>query len=186
MDARGEYARDHRGRRNADWYSYGDSVLAVADARVAAIVDGIPDNTPGEGSRAVEMRVATVLGNYVLLDLGPNAGGHRYALYGHLQPGSLRVHPGDAVRQGQVLGAIGNSGNSDGPHLHFHVTEAGDSAAAPLRGEGVPFVLDAFTVVAHDPERVKQHAQLTALGSHRAELPVEGDVVRVGGDLRRS
>jgi murein DD-endopeptidase MepM/ murein hydrolase activator NlpD len=60
------------------------------------------------------------------------------------------VRAGDAVHRGQVLGAIGNSGSSDGPHLHFHVTEAADSAAAPLRGEGVPFVLDSFNVVSHD------------------------------------
>jgi murein DD-endopeptidase MepM/ murein hydrolase activator NlpD len=126
--------------------------------------------------------VATVLGNYVLLDLGPARDAeHRYALYGHLKPGTLRVQVGDAVRRGQTLGAIGNSGNSDGPHLHFHVTEAADAAAAPLRGEGVPFLLEAFTVVAHDPERVAQHAPLTVLGLHRAALPVEGDVVRLAG-----
>ena len=179
MDARGEYARDHRGRRNTYWYGYGEPVLAVAAARVVGVVDSIPDNTPGEGSRAVPMRVATVLGNYVVLDLGPASGvAHRYALYGHLKPGTLRVRVGDVVNPGQVLGAIGNSGNSDGPHLHFHVTEAVDAAAAPLRAEGVPFVLEAFTVVAHDPERVAQHAPLTALGPHRAALPVEGDVVR--------
>jgi hypothetical protein len=184
LDARGEYARAHRGRRNADWYGYGEPVLAVAEARVAAVVDGISDNTPGEGSRAVPMRVATVLGNYVLLDLGrgPGAGEtHRYALYGHLKPGTLRVRVGDAVRPGQVLGAIGNSGNSDGPHLHHQVTEAADDATAPLRGEGVPFVLEVFTVVAHDPERVAAHAPLSALGPHRAALPVEGDVVRLTG-----
>ena len=181
MDARGEYARDHRGRRNTDWYGYGESVFAVADARVVEVVDSIPDNTPGEGSRAVPMRVATVLGNYVLLDLGPASdAAHRYALYGHLKPGTLRVRVGDVVRRGQVLGAIGNSGNSDGPHLHFHVTESADAAAAALRGEGVPFLLEAFTVVAHDPERVAQHAPLTALGPHRAALPVEGDVIRPG------
>jgi hypothetical protein len=180
MDARGEYARDHRGRRNTDWYGYGEPVFAVADARVTHVVDGIPDNTPGEGSRAVPMRVGTVLGNYVLLDLGGGAGNgaHRFALYGHLQPGSLEVKAGDAVHQGQVLGVIGNSGNSDGPHLHFHVTQAADSEAAPLRAEGVPFVLDSFTVVSHDPERVAQHARLTAIGVHREELPVEGDVIR--------
>jgi len=182
MDARGEYARDHRGRRNADWYGYEELLLAVADARVAAVMDSIPDNTPGEGSRAVPMRVATVLGNYVLLDLGSRQGeAHRYALYGHLKPGSLRVRVGDVVHRGQILGAIGNSGNSDGPHLHFHVTEAADPAAAPLRSEGVPFVLEAFTVVAHDPERVAQHAPLTALGPHHFALPVEGDVVRFAG-----
>ena len=183
MDASGEYARDHRGRRNSDWYSYGEPVLAVADARVVGVIDGIPDNTPGEGSRAVPIRVGTVLGNYVVLDLGARAdgGAHRFALYGHLQPGSIKVKAGDTVRRGQVLGVIGNSGNSDGPHLHFHVTEAADSAAAPLRGEGVPFVIDSFSVVAHDPERVKEHARLTALGSHREALPVEGDVVRTVG-----
>jgi murein DD-endopeptidase MepM/ murein hydrolase activator NlpD len=180
MDARGEYARDHRGRRNTDWYGYGAPVLAIANARVVAVVDGIPDNTPGEGSRAVAMRVGTVLGDYVLLDLEPGRGAaHRYALYGHLQPGSVRVRVGDAVSRGQVLGAIGNSGNSDGPHLHFHVTEAADGEAAPLRGEGVPFVLDAFTVVAHDPELEARHAPLSAIGPHRAALPVEGDVIRL-------
>jgi hypothetical protein len=180
MDARGEYARDHRGRRNTDWYGYGAPVLAIANARVVAVVDGIPDNTPGEGSRAVAMRVGTVLGDYVLLDLEPGRGAaHRYALYGHLQPGSVRVRVGDAVSRGQVLGAIGNSGNSDGPHLHFHVTEAADVEAAPLRGEGVPFVLDAFTVVAHDPELEARHAPLSAIGPHRAALPVEGDVIRL-------
>jgi murein DD-endopeptidase MepM/ murein hydrolase activator NlpD len=180
MDSRGEYARDHRGRRNTDWYGYGEPVLAAANARVAAVMDSIPDNTPGENSRAVAMKVSTVLGNYVLLDLGPGQSGmHRYAMYGHLKPGTLRVRAGDSVTVGQVLGAIGNSGNSDGPHLHFHVTEAADADAAPLRGEGVPFVIESFTVVAHDPERVSQRASLTALGAHRAALPVEGDVIRI-------
>ena len=181
IDARGEYARDHKGRQNADWYGYREPVRAVADARVAAVVDGIPDNTPGENSRAVPMTVGTVLGNYVLLDLGAGDNGlHRFALYGHLESGSLRVQPGDSVHRGQMIAAIGNSGNSDGPHLHFHITEAPDAATAPLRGEGIPFVLDSFLVVAHDPERVSQGARLTALGSHRSALPTEGDVIRIG------
>lgn len=61
MDARREYARDGKGRRNADWYGYGEAVRAAADASVAAVVDGVPDNTPGENSRAVPMKVDTVL-----------------------------------------------------------------------------------------------------------------------------
>jgi len=181
MDARGDYARDRKGRRNADWYGYGEPVRAVTDARVVAAIDSIPDNTPGENSRAVAMTVATVLGNYVVLDLGAGSETvRRYALYGHLKPGTIQVHVGDVVSRGQALGAIGNSGNSDGPHLHFHVTEAPDAATAPLRGEGIPFMLDAFAVVAHDPGRVSERAQLTPLGLHQHALPVEGDVIRIG------
>ncbi len=185
MDARGEYARDHEGRRNTDWYGYGEPVYAAADARVAAVVDSIPDNVPGENSRAVAMTVGTVLGNYVVLDLGPgDRAVHRYALYGHLEPGTVKVHAGDVVHRGQELGSIGNSGNSDGPHLHFHITEAADAAAAPLRSEGVPFVLAEFTVVGHDPELVAKHASLTPLGGHRNALAVEGDVIRIADGRR--
>ena len=43
------------------------------------------------------------------------------SLYGHLQQGSLRVHVGDQVRRGQVLGQVGDSGNTGEPHLHLQV-----------------------------------------------------------------
>jgi hypothetical protein len=49
--------------------------------------------------------------------------------------------PDDYVRRGDVLGRLGNSGNSTGPHLHFQVTE-GNSV---LQSGGVPFVFDKFT-----------------------------------------
>jgi murein DD-endopeptidase MepM/ murein hydrolase activator NlpD len=42
-------------------------------------------------------------------------------LYGHLEQGSLRVGVGDHVRRGQVIGQVGDSGNSDEPHLHIQV-----------------------------------------------------------------
>jgi murein DD-endopeptidase MepM/ murein hydrolase activator NlpD len=44
---------------------------------------------------------------------------HTFTLYGHLE--SFAVHPGDQVRQGQVIGLLGSSGNSTGPHTHFEV-----------------------------------------------------------------
>ena len=43
------------------------------------------------------------------------------SLYGHLKQGSLRVHVGEQVRRGQVLGEVGDSGNSGEPHLHLQV-----------------------------------------------------------------
>ena len=67
-------------------------------------------------------------GNHVVLDLG----GGRFAFYAHLQPGSLRVKAGERVKAGQVLGLVGNSGNSTEPHLHFHISN-GDLAAGIRR-----------------------------------------------------
>ncbi len=74
-------------------------------------------------------------GNWISLRVGS-----AYVFYAHLQPGSILVREGQRVRRGQVLGRLGNSGNSVGPHLHFHV---GDDNS--LNGsEPVPFVFDSF------------------------------------------
>jgi murein DD-endopeptidase MepM/ murein hydrolase activator NlpD len=117
--------------------AYGQEVIAVAAGRIVVVQDGIPDNVPGD-SRAVGMTTETLGGNYVLQDLG----NERFAFYAHLQPGSVRVREGDQVARGQVLGLVGNSGNSQRPHLHFHVVDR-DHA---LRGEGVPYLFDSLHV----------------------------------------
>ena len=44
-----------------------------------------------------------------------------FAGYAHLKPGSVRVNRGQRVRPGQVIGKLGNSGNTTGPHLHWSV-----------------------------------------------------------------
>jgi murein DD-endopeptidase len=121
---------------NKNYRGYASAVLAVADARVFAIKDGIAENVPDNVKRAVPMTLETMGGNQVVLDLGA----HRYAFYAHLQPGSIRVKSGQRVRRGQVLGLLGNSGNSSAPHLHFHV---GDESTI-LGGEGLPYVIDRF------------------------------------------
>jgi murein DD-endopeptidase MepM/ murein hydrolase activator NlpD len=159
--------------------TYGAEVVAVADARVAEVIDGIPDNwTPDQAresraARAVPMTLATVRGNAVTLDLG----GDKYALYVHLQPGSIRVKPGDRVRRGQVLGLVGNSGNSTGPHLHFHV-----ASSAGLNGHGLPFVLDSFELVAMVPQRPDWREHIVwipaAEQARRHEMPLSGSAVR--------
>jgi hypothetical protein len=138
LGADGRLARDGVGG-NALWHGYGTPVLAVADAEVVEIRDGLPENAPLSSERAVPNRRETIGGNYVVLQLAADA----FAFYAHLQPGSLRVAVGDRVRSGQVLGLIGNSGNSDAPHLHFHLTDTAD----PMSGEGIPFALDSFSIL---------------------------------------
>jgi Peptidase family M23 len=118
----------------ASYPTYGADVISVARGVVVRTLDGIADNVP-VGSLP-PFSLETVGGNYVVVDIG---GGH-FAFYAHLQPGSLRVRVGDRVTQGQVLGLLGNSGNSDFPHLHFHVTDS----PSPLTSDGLPYEFTFF------------------------------------------
>lgn len=130
------YAGDPK--KNTNYLCYGADVIAVADGKVVAAKDGIPENTPDPTARAVEMTMDTVGGNFVALDIGY----HRHALYGHLIPGSLKVKVGDTVKRGQVLGRLGNSGNSTEPHLHFQIADAPSFVLA----NGLPYVYDRIEV----------------------------------------
>jgi hypothetical protein len=116
---------------------FGKPVLAVADAVVVAVIDGLPEQTPGKFPTNIPLDEAD--GNSVLLDLGQQ----RYAMYAHMQPGSIKVRKGQQVMVGQVIGLVGNSGNSVAPHLHFQVTGGPSSLAS----NGLPYEIRSFEVV---------------------------------------
>jgi len=153
---------------NKNYLAYGNDALAVADGVVTEVKDGIPENVPGINSRAVPITLETVGGNHVILDIG---GGH-FAFYAHLQPGSLRVKLGDRVRRGQVLGLVGNSGNSTEPHLHFHI----ENGSSPLGAEGLPYALPSFEVVGSGWGWKLADAKGPA-EVHKDEIPMENEVV---------
>jgi murein DD-endopeptidase MepM/ murein hydrolase activator NlpD len=161
--------------KNAAWAAYGAEVLAVADAVVADVKDGIPENDPTSDKKAVPINLETVAGNYVILDLG---GGY-YAFYAHLQPKSIRVKVGDRVNRGQVLALLGNSGNSDAPHLHFHLADGN----SPLGAEGVPYVFQSFEMQGILPSKKLlveggwKPQPGTKSDKRRLEIPVENAVV---------
>ncbi|MGD9936125.1 MAG: M23 family metallopeptidase [Methanoregulaceae archaeon] len=121
-----------------DYVGYGAEVYAVADGTVVAALDGLPDIETIYTARHLE--VAELAGNSVILEIENGT----YACYGHMVPGSVRVKAGDVVQEGQVLGKMGNSGNSDLPHLHFQVVK-GD--ASFLGAEGYPHVYRSFTLI---------------------------------------
>jgi murein DD-endopeptidase MepM/ murein hydrolase activator NlpD len=73
----------------------------------------------------------------VIVDIGNK----KYACYAHMIPGSIRVKKGDTVAEGQIIGLMGNSGNSDLPHLHFQIVTDNPSF---LGAEGYPHVYRSF------------------------------------------
>jgi murein DD-endopeptidase MepM/ murein hydrolase activator NlpD len=145
----GESGLSHKGdgTRFDDYYAYGADVLAAANGRVISTANDQPEDPsamqrPNETQEAYFARLqkeqgerlakglTAITGNYVMIDHGKN----EYSLYAHLQPGSVRVHIGDQVKAGDVIGKLGSSGNSTEPHLHFQVCDKPDS----LMCSGIP------------------------------------------------
>ncbi len=114
--------------------AFGAEVHAVADGTVVAVVDNLAEQVPG--ATPVGLALDQYAGNHVIEDIG----GGNFVMYAHLQTGSVKAKPGDRLTTGQSLAAVGNTGNTDGPHLHFQVMSTSD----PLRSNGLPFVFDKF------------------------------------------
>jgi murein DD-endopeptidase MepM/ murein hydrolase activator NlpD len=90
-------------------YRQGDPIIATADGQVVT----------------VDVDLAG-FGNYVIIK-------HKYGFYtryAHMQ--SFSVTAGQRVQQGQVIGRIGNTGLSTGPHLHYEV-HVGSDVVDPLK-----------------------------------------------------
>jgi len=120
-----------------DYYGFGQNLYAVGNGTVVYVRDGVPDIEIT--TQKPPVTVDSALGNGVVIDLGDN----KYACYGHMVNGSVRVKVGDSVTEGQVIGLMGNTGNSDAPHLHFQVITDNPTV---LGGEGYPIVYRSFTV----------------------------------------
>jgi murein DD-endopeptidase MepM/ murein hydrolase activator NlpD len=126
-------------RADVNSYPYfGTDIHAVADGPVVAVVDDLPEQVPGASPTGLPLDQYG--GNHIVQDIGDG----NYAFYAHLRTGSIAVRPGDRLTTGQVIADLGNSGNTDAPHLHFHVMSTPD----PLRSDGLPFVIDSFTLAA--------------------------------------
>jgi hypothetical protein len=141
----------------------------VADGIVSETKDGLPQNTPGAKSLAIPITLESIGGNHVIMDMGNGL----YAFYAHMQPGSLRVKVGDKVHRGQVLGLLGNTGNSSEPHLHFDIC----NASSMLACEGIPYAFASFEVVGKGEGWKSADAHGAAV-KHEMEIPTEDEVVQ--------
>jgi hypothetical protein len=121
---------------------FGQPVYAVAPGRVVRVRQWQRDHwsrtsVPALLYLIVESMVrelfgaGRVIGNHVVVDHGDG----RYALYAHLQRGSVGVRPGQRVESGEQIARCGNSGNSSEPHVHFQVMDR----SRPTFAAGLPF-----------------------------------------------
>jgi len=152
---------------------FGDPIVSATRGKVVRVVKNIPETQPT--INLPPAHAATAGGNYIVVRLARK----RYAFYAHMQPGSARVKVGQKVRVGQVIGLLGNSGNSNAPHLHFHMMDGPD----PLASNGLPYVFKRFGVEGRLLnfgdlfDGVRAQIQPRFAGLHSRQLPLNLQVV---------
>ncbi len=104
------------GKTNDDYYAFGKELIAPCNAEVVIVVDGVKDNVPGE------LNPIYAPGNTVILKTNNN----EYLFFAHFKQNSIVVKQGQKIKQGELLGLCGNSGNSSEAHLHFHIQNVED------------------------------------------------------------
>jgi hypothetical protein len=169
--------------RLSSYLSYRQPLIAGASGRVVSAHDGVHNNPP-QGVLTGSPPINDFAGNYVSIRIGPR----RYLLYAHMVPGSLRVRKGQQVRRGQVIGLLGNSGNSSTPHLHFQVSDR--PGFAPV--DSLPFVFNRFALLGQITDEFSDEtlalrptgdlafAPAGAPRLRRQELPLDRNVLRFG------
>lgn len=126
--------------------SYGEEIIAVGDGPIVAMVWDLEQHTPGADPTGLKLEEYG--GNHIVQDLG---NGH-YAFYAHLQPGNpFGLQVGQELKRGDVIAHLGNSGNSDSPHLHFHIMDS----PLPLASNGLPFLIDSFVLAGRIPSEAE-------------------------------
>ncbi len=126
--------------RDEDYCWYGEDILAIAGGKIISCFNEVmlrinfPDDSETdeevlkERKKIIEQfgHMPLQCGNYAIIkhDNG------EYSLYGHMIYHSLTVKKGDFVKQGQIIGKIGNTGKSGCPHLHFQLMNGPDYSTA--------------------------------------------------------
>ncbi|NYF89653.1 M23 family metallopeptidase [Tunturiibacter empetritectus] len=162
-----------------NYTAYDADVIAVADATVVSTRNDLTDQVPGVMPDPKTINLENVDGNHVVLNLGDGV----FAFYAHLQKGSVLVSPGDHVKRGQLLGKLGNTGNTSGPHLHFHLMEG----ASELGSNGIAYAIDHFDFAgqisaqqfqdAKDLEGVWNKGLLPTPSPRHDQFPLDLDII---------
>ncbi|WP_299333587.1 peptidoglycan DD-metalloendopeptidase family protein [uncultured Psychroserpens sp.] len=103
-------------KKNENYYVFGKDIIAPCDAKVVKVITGVKDNIPGE------LNPEQLTGNTIVLQTEAE----EYILFAHLKENSILVKEGQMIKQGDVMGQCGNSGNTTEAHLHLSLQNAVD------------------------------------------------------------
>jgi|GEM_PF-1137940 len=137
------------GTQLEDFYAYGQQALAPVGGTVVAVVNDAPD-MPSIYAQMTDPAVMTAelmqraqqnpAGNHVVIETDEGV----FVFVAHMQPGSVQVTVGDTVEPGEVIGLVGNSGNTSEPHIHIHAQTSAD--IYDPEAIGVPITFDTVFV----------------------------------------
>ncbi len=124
-----------RGPAPKDFFAFGASVVAPADATVVVSEDGHPDREAGQAP------TGPAAGNHVVLQLAEG----EFLVLAHLRQGSVQVKAGDQVSAGAPLAEVGASGTGalwGEPHVSVHL----QTSSAAFGGEAVPWRITGYSL----------------------------------------
>ena len=140
LDAAWSPVKPGDGKNNSDYPGFGRDIIAPADGQVVRARKDRPDQPVGDESNpeyyAPEYKRGGDPGNFVVIDHGNG----EFSMLAHFASGSLTVDVGDKVTQGQVLGKLGHSGDTDSPHVHYQLQSGPDweySDALPCQFDNI-------------------------------------------------
>ena len=143
-----------------NWYVYGQNVYAAASGIVVSAKDGMPDQSP-VGTISNGLNLFNSDGNSVVIYI---AGG--YSIYCHFKPNSIVVKTGQTISKGDLIGQVGNSGNSGAPHLHF-----GLHTDFPYYiSEGLPYYIDSLEKIGSTGKPGGPYVTLPSTEIHTNEI----------------
>jgi murein DD-endopeptidase MepM/ murein hydrolase activator NlpD len=121
--------------RNENHFSFGLPVRAPAAGTVVEIENSQADDGTFDPATFKD-HPNMMLGNHVVIRHGDGL----FSIFGHLKHGSVTVKAGDVVTAGQTVAAVGNSGTSMFPHLHYQLMDG-----PTFSSEGVPSAFTGLT-----------------------------------------
>jgi len=142
-----------------------------------------PEGTPVVAALSGRVVSSGVAGGYGLAIEIEHSRPRRRTLYGHLS--ELYVKAGETVRQGEVIGRVGSTGLSTGPHLHFELrlpqdggwvaVEPGDMDSSTAMIAGFPGLPQGSTATPSDAVALLMGQLIETLERPRSPLPLPGE-----------